>query len=498
MRNRFLFTIILVLSSMGIMAQDDYYPLVSEGKTWEITHVGTLPSQQDKWLYRMSGDTIINGTGYKKLYQENKQGVVYYRAMREEGRRVYCIPRDSREEHLLFDFGLQAGDSVYCVGGDRFDNGFVTETPPDENQVGMARLMKLIGADTYTNKEGMELRRLHFSVIIRARNADGSVTEYEERSPVTWIEGIGSRNDYTFSPWFVEMVSSYSWMLTKCYDSDHVFYEADANKTGNCLLDPDNSWDYWYRLYCPPYNNFMGGKGEELHFMGKETIGGLEYCILKKNEDWLDSNEGHWCLLNSQPGGNFAKSDALRIFHLRESEGRILMLKDEYASYVSTAYNVMPELENMMYGENEIVLYDFTLSAGDKYPMPGDVTIASIDSVDTGHGRAREYVISNSLRIVEGVGCVNSVGGLIAYQAVDETESWAAGTLLLYSVTVSDGETDYFYFVNNEKINQLDDIQTQIVQHPEIHCIYDLTGRRLTSPPTKGIYIQNGRKFVNK
>ena len=496
MNKKFHIIILFLCLPLSIIAQNDYYPLVSEGKTWEIAHVGMLPSQQEKWFFMLSGDTIINGVNYKKLYQENNQGAVYYRAMREEGRKVYCIPRDSQEEHLLFDFGMQVGDSVYCLGGDRFDNGFIIETPVDESQEGMVRLMKLIGTDTYTNKEGLDLQRYHFSVMIRSRHADGSVTEYEEQSPVAWIEGIGSRNDYTFNSWYVEMVSSYSWMLTKCYDNDHLFYEVDANNTTNSLLYPDNNWEYWYRLYCSPNNYFMGGKSEELHFMGKETVDGLEYCILEKNEAWLDSNEGHWCLFNSQSEKRAARSDALRMFHLREADGKILMLKDEYASYLSSAYNLMPDLESMMYGENEIVLYDFTLSVGDKYPMPGDVTIESIDCVDTGHGRAKEYVLSNSLSIVAGVGCVNSVGGLIAYQAVDETESWSAGTLLLYSVKVNDGETDYFYFVNNEKINQLNDIHTQIIQHPRFHCIYDLTGRRLTSPPTRGIYIQNGKKLV--
>ena len=54
--------------------------------------------------------------------------------------------------------------------------------------------------------------------------------EYEDNIPVTWIEGIGSRNDYTFNSWYVEMVSSYSWMLTKCYDSHQIFYEVDASR----------------------------------------------------------------------------------------------------------------------------------------------------------------------------------------------------------------------------------------------------------------------------
>ena len=240
--NRRYYIIILFFSflPLSIIAQNDYYPLVSEGKTWEIAHVGMLPSQQEEWFFMLSGDTIINGVNYKKLYQENNQGAVYYRAMREEGRKVYCIPRDSQEEHLLFDFGLQVDDSVYCVGGDCFDSRFITETAVDESQVGIVRIMKLIGIDTYTNKKLVSLQRFHFSVMIRERRADGEMEEYEDNIPVTWIEGIGSRNDYTFNSWYVEMVSSYSWMLTKCYDSHQIFYEVDASRIADNNVIPQS------------------------------------------------------------------------------------------------------------------------------------------------------------------------------------------------------------------------------------------------------------------
>ena len=268
MNIKFHIILLFLCLPLSIIAQNDYYPLVSEGKTWEFAHVGMLPSQQEKWLFMLSSDTIINGVNYKKLYQENNQGAVYYRAMREEGRKVYCIPRDSQEEHLLFDFGMQVGDSVYCLGGDRFDNGFIIDTPVDESQVEMVRLMKLIGTDTYTNKEGLDLQRYHFSVMIRSRHADGSVTEYEEQSPVTWIEGIGSRNDYTFNSWYVEMVSSYSWMLTKCYDSLQIFYEVDASRIAdnNVLPQPPNHTIYdltGRRLAAPPTRSIYIQNGKK-------------------------------------------------------------------------------------------------------------------------------------------------------------------------------------------------------------------------------------------
>ena len=257
MKRKCYMIILLLCLTLSIIAQEDYHSFISEGKSWEIAHIGMLPSQQDKWVFMMNGDTIINESSYKKLYQENKQGVAYYRALREEDRKVYCIPCDSQEEHLLFDYGLKVGDSVYCVGGDRFDSSFITETAIDENQVEFVRFMKLTGIDTYTNKEGMNLKRYHFTVNIRSRHTDGSVTEYEEHSPVTWIEGIGTINDYTFNSWYLEMVSSYSWMLTKCYDSHHIFYDEDASRIAdnNVLPQPLTHTIYdlqGRRLITPP------------------------------------------------------------------------------------------------------------------------------------------------------------------------------------------------------------------------------------------------------
>ena len=501
MRYWLLFTILLL--PISVIAQEDYHPLVTEGKTWEYSYVGWNPEQQDDCILMLRGDTIINGASYKKLYQVNGLGTSgqtneYFRAMRETDRKVYCIPHNSQEEHLLFDFNLQAGDSVFCEGDIQYYSGFITETAFDESQVETVRYMKLIGTDTYTSDEGVALRRYYFSMKVKSKFTDGSVSIYEYSSPVTWIEGIGPKNDNTFNSWCEKDGSSFSWMLTRCYDSDHFLYEVDSNDMASGMLNPDNSWSYWFRIFDSQYNVCFGEEIDEFHFMGKEKIGEIEYSILEQEISMIDANEGHWFTICHQPSMNYVSTDAHRVFHLRESDGKILMPKDEYTDYVSSAYNVVPDIESLMYREDEIVLYDFTLSVGDRYPMPGDVTITKIDSVDTGHGRAREYILSNSLRIVEGVGCVNSLGGLIAYQVVGETEKWAAGTLFLYSVMVNDGMTNFFYFVNNEMIDQLTGIYTQTVEHPKPDGIYDLTGKQIQGNPSKGIYIQNGKKYVVK
>ena len=238
MNRSFLFLVFLYSSLVfPLMAQEEYYPMVSEGKTWEIAHVGMNPNYQDKSVLQLSGDTIINGNSYIKCYQILEQGstvqdIVYYRAMREVDKRVYCVLPGSQEENLLFNFGLQVGDSVYCKFGGTYDGGFITEHTIDESLEDIVQILKLTGVDTYVNKEGMALKRYHLSMTIKERQGDGRVVEYSGR-PATWVEGIGSRNDFPLNAWYVEMVSSYSWWLTKCYDSDHVFYEVDPSSIVN-------------------------------------------------------------------------------------------------------------------------------------------------------------------------------------------------------------------------------------------------------------------------
>lgn len=62
--------------------------------------------------------------------------------------------------------------------------------------------------------------------------------------------------------------------------------------------------------------------------------------------------------------------------------------------------------------------------------------------------------------------------------------------------TINENSTGAIFFIGQymgETTSHISDIH---VQEPTDNAIYDLTGRRLTTPPTRGIYIQNGQKIV--
>lgn len=109
---------------------------------------------------------------------------------------------------------------------------------------------------------------------------------------------------------------------------------------------------------------------------------------------------------------------------IRESEGRILVDKDEYMSllsdasywkYVGNAHYIPYELTD----DNELVLYDFTKERGELYFVTEGLDSVFVDEVDTlitNDGKSRRRLaLSNGCRIVEGIGCVNSIGLYLFY-----------------------------------------------------------------------------------
>jgi hypothetical protein len=112
----------------------DYHSLVVENAQWQVIWTPDSPhSWPDKTGWLLRGDTVINGTHYKKLYHrhfENEHSNVidqeylcsYLREVVSE-RKVYHLDTGSYwcpsgcnfpdQEYLLFDFSVQVGDTSY-------------------------------------------------------------------------------------------------------------------------------------------------------------------------------------------------------------------------------------------------------------------------------------------------------------------------------------------------------------------------------------------------
>ena len=122
---RFFSIAIMTFLFCYISAQDKYYPLVEEGKRWEIynftiTKRYTSEEHVPYRTYVIKGDSVINDRIYKKLfvtcrYVYNDEESHYFAALSERDMRVYSIRSGSMEEQLLYDFNLMKDDTYNYI-----------------------------------------------------------------------------------------------------------------------------------------------------------------------------------------------------------------------------------------------------------------------------------------------------------------------------------------------------------------------------------------------
>lgn len=158
----------LLLSSFFISnAQNyEYVPFVKEGLIWSYCDVVKAGGEDYKLYYyqfNFSGDTIINGIAYKKLFQRDcsSNGLINIASMREDNKKVYAVYAGKQEEKLIYNFGLVVGDSI--------------QSPYDENLFYQVKKV-----DTIEVASGKRKRiELDFDI---------------------WIEGIGTLDRFMMYP----------------------------------------------------------------------------------------------------------------------------------------------------------------------------------------------------------------------------------------------------------------------------------------------------------
>lgn len=162
----FTLLLMMVLGFTNAFNQD-YYPLVSEGKLWNtlsVTENGPNPwdTVYETKTYKFEGDTVINNTNYLKIYESDQEIPVNWTfkgGIREENKKVWTVFSNGSDETILYDFSLNIGDTMV------FDEGYVE---------------MVVDTITMVNIGNAERQKYH----LRYYN-DPDIKE-------TWIEGIGS------------------------------------------------------------------------------------------------------------------------------------------------------------------------------------------------------------------------------------------------------------------------------------------------------------------
>ena len=259
---------------------------------------------------------------------------------------------------------------------------------------------------------------------------------------------------------------------------------------------------------------------EEWKTNGYEIINGKQYHMLYRRMDFADMS-----LPIPRPEKYSAQGF---IIDVRQQDGKIYAIKEQYLEYMKSLY---PEIEDFYLGpaedKNEVLLYDFTLNVGDTYPCADGATVTKMGVFSEVEGKERKiFHLSNGIIIIEDIGCVNSLGTLIAYQHTERiTEGFAkrrptSRTTWEWQdymhqalLTFIENEGHYIFitdYIEAEDFNYfvIDNIATpQIVNSKSLNGQwYDLSGRRISvssasSVPSvlpKGVYIRDGKKVVEK
>ena len=228
---KMLFLLFVLSSSLNLHAQDNYRPLVEEGKTfnyivddvhYEFDKENNRMIRHDKYLPSslvIKGDTVVDGIEYKKIMHESESVTYYnedenpnflYGIIREENKKVYIryfvegFFFYENKEFLIYDFGLNVGD---CFVEDF--NGLFTTT------------LKLESIEVKDGK-----RIFNFST-----NNNQSPTRQ-------WMEGAGGRYALGLEEiWDIPTCIECDWLYPQyqsCYIGDDCLCTFDEN--GNVVL----------------------------------------------------------------------------------------------------------------------------------------------------------------------------------------------------------------------------------------------------------------------
>ena len=454
MKKILLFLLYLPLSSF---AQDMYNDILAEGKTWNLCRM----DNGNMHVEGIRGDTVIDGHQCKRYgYVGQDDSFNGYVSLYEDGDKLYYRFDRANEFSLLFDMGLSEGDTLSLT----YDG----DTKIQATKVG------------YVNARGHLLKYIEFKVVEEI----GQEVDY----PYTdvWIEGIGSangpfthfRHDWAGISYTLHEITCDGEIL---YDSGIFYLEGYESM----FLNYRPEWSYQKMTW-----NDETGEWER-----------VEDCYAWKSGTEVPQPKMFEYGVITTKGGSMENA-----LLLREIKGKVLAQRESYMEFVhQTCPHISEVYEHLYDWREDVVLYDFTLGVGDRYPCKGEVYVSGVSHMTTRDSVERKVLfLSNGLEIVEGIGCLNSPDGPFAYQNSSGCEplrvvgmelgNQNAATASLLSFRKYGEGTDPIYIKGDE----LAGIRMPIVVNTSNNSLYDLTGRRLMSPPTRGIFIQNGRKYIVK
>ena len=175
------------------------------------------------------------------------------------------------------------------------------------------------------------------------------------------------------------------------------------------MLTGSPEWDYdsYYAtgVYCSTEPTYK----IDDEYMGLMTKNGKTYHKIFFLELLCEDSSEGWMYALTEPSVG-----------IREENGKVYA---EYDSYMALANDgrigLKGELPFLVTEEGEILLYDFTVGVGDRYPASDAYTpifVSTVEIVSTLDRVQRKLItLNNGLQLLEGIGCLNSNGLLLHY-----------------------------------------------------------------------------------
>lgn len=441
----------LWFSTTFMFAQEEGHPnpnSIYYTKSWCVYPMGgNMQSMQA--YYMVMGDVSINGKDYMRL-MDLYSSESYVGALREDGHKVYFLPNGEKREYLLYDFGLELGESV------------------DVGLNGESHVVTVVGIDSVYV---LGVRR-------RLRIEDETIRDNHWSWPAYWIEGIGSD---------LGILSPYGWgspdLKYRMYMiSDYIPVSAlfEEWRGSFNMLEGMPTWDFWadYATQETKTISFrVSREGDTVN------IGNKSYQKLTMTVSALKGSTG-------------ATSGVETTMGIREENGRIYANYDDYIRFLKETKVGDPDyIPYQITDENEIVLYDYNMKEGDTFRhVDGhdDISVVSVSCAE-GDNYRKKLMLSNGNIIEKGKGCTNSLGILVAYlnpakEAPQNVTFTGYGKKGIYTNFITEQNRTSF----------TDEITTlkASLRQKTVEGVYDLQGRKVTIPQKKGLYIKNGKKFI--
>lgn len=334
----FILSCLLWIAPSG-QSQDLRKPLlIQDNRSWN-TRITSAP-MPDYYtactrITFLQGDTLIGETRYQKTfrsYYKDRSQAEYAGCLRQEGNRVFLIGKDKDQEVLLYDFGLETGDTFLfdasVDGSDLTYPGTVVSTDS-------------IAID------GIKHKRIRFG----------------ESERGAWIEGIGSTDDIlTHYTW--DLAGGCGYLLLCCYDENgEKMYQSDltqetfVQKPQDNMIGEGTRWtDHWY-------SRLAGTGGEATYYLEGDTLINSELY-------WKVNLEGYgkynpFALLRED------RDSTIYIRFLYDS-GEIQSLYGE--TYSGPDYFFVPETHK------DCLLYSFgNWQVGEKWPYVQNATLDTLE-----------------------------------------------------------------------------------------------------------------------